>query len=114
MTLLLDSALKATVILAAAWLATVALRGRSADIRHRIWLLAIFAVAALPALMITVPKTAPAAAFVGAAQLAASGTAGAQRVAREFPWLFVLWATGFAAVFARLVAGVARIAWITR
>ncbi len=40
--------MRATVLLAVAWAATVALRRRSADVRHRVWALAFAGVLALP------------------------------------------------------------------
>ena len=57
MNLLLDSALKATVILFAAWTATLLLRRASADVRHLVWLVAMFAVAMLPAAL-SIPQNA--------------------------------------------------------
>jgi len=46
-TLILTAALKGTIVLGAAWIATVLLRQRSADLRHRIWLAALVATALL-------------------------------------------------------------------
>lgn len=54
--LILTAALKGTVVLAAAWLATALLRRRSADLRHRIWLAALIAMA-LFLLPVFVPQT---------------------------------------------------------
>ena len=45
--LILTAALKGTIVLSVAWIATVLLRDRSADLRHRIWLAALVATALL-------------------------------------------------------------------
>jgi len=36
------------------------------------------------------------------------------RVARNFPWMFAIWAAGASLLFARLIVGIGRIAWITK
>ena len=53
--LVLTAALKGTVVLGAAWIATTLLRRRSADLRHRIWLAALVAMA-----LLLIPWPAPA------------------------------------------------------
>ena len=113
MTLLMDSALKATVILAAAWLATILLRRRSADVRHRIWLAAIVAAAGLPALILVVPQALPAARIIVASQIGSS-PARAGQIVRAFPWMFAVWACGAAMIVARLIAGILRMTRLTR
>ena len=45
--LILTAALKGTIVLGAAWIATALLRRRSADLRHHIWLAALIAMALL-------------------------------------------------------------------
>jgi hypothetical protein len=45
MTLLIDSAVKAAAILALAWIAALASSRAAADLRRRIWLAALMAVA---------------------------------------------------------------------
>lgn len=111
MNLLLDSALKATVILFAAWTASLALRRTSAGVRHMVWLAAVLAVAMVP-LALSIPQTAiPSAArlVVPAAVAAGSGV-----VARKLPWLLMIWAAGASLVLARLILGVIGAARITR
>jgi TonB family protein len=111
MNLLLDSALKATVILFAAWTASLALRRASAGVRHMVWLAAVLAVAMVPAVL-SIPQTAiPSAArlVVPAVVTGASGT-----VARKLPWLLMIWAAGASLVLARLILGVVGVARITR
>src|SRR5271170_1956120 len=98
MNLLLDSALKATVILFAAWTATLFLRRASADVRHMVWLAAMIAVALLPAVL-SIPQSAiPSAAIIVAPAIAASPQAAVQKL----PWLFIIWAAGASIVFLRL------------
>lgn len=111
MNLLLDSALKATVILLAAWTATRLLRRASADVRHLIWLMATLAVAALPAIL-SLPQSAipTAARFVVPAAIATA----APQVTRKLPWLAMLWATGASIVLTRLLLGILAAARITR
>src|SRR5580692_10818150 len=113
MNLLLDSALKATLILFAAWIAALALRRASADVRHRIWLVAMIAVALLPAAL-SIPQTAiPTAARIVVPALAAS-----PQIAHKLPWLhnmlFLIWAEGASVVLLRLIVGLVAAARITR
>ena len=111
MNLLLDSALKATVVLLAALTASRLLRRASADVRHLIWLMATLAVAALPAIL-SIPQSAiPAAARIIVP--AAIATA-APQVARKLPWLAMIWAAGASIVLARLIVGILAAARITR
>jgi len=111
MNLLLDSALKATVILGAAWTALLMLRRASASVRHLLWLAAVLAVAMVP-LALSIPQSAiPTAArlVVPAAVAAGSGA-----VARKLPWLMIIWAAGACFIVARLLAGILGAARITR
>src|SRR5271166_3785128 len=111
MNLLLDSALKATVILCAAWAASLALRRASAGVRHMVWLAAVLAVAMVP-LALSIPQNAiPTAArlVIPAAMAATSGA-----VTRKLPWLLMIWAAGASLVLARLVAGILAAARMTR
>jgi TonB family protein len=110
MNLLLDSALKATVIIFAAWIAALALRRASADVRHTIWLIAMFAAAMMPAVL-SIPQSAiPSAARIVVPAIAASP----QVTAQKFPWLLIVWAIGASIVLVRLLAGLAQAARITR
>lgn len=66
LTAALTAAWKGTIILGAAWIAEELLRGRSADLRHRVWLAALVAFAVLliplappPTLRITIDTAAP-------------------------------------------------------
>jgi TonB family protein len=111
---LLDSALKSTVILAAAWVVSMLLRRRSADLRHRVWLVALCAVALMPLVLMWMPKSWPAAMHIVAASQIAAGPAQAERAIRAFPWTLSVWALGAAIVAGRLLAGLFRIVRITR
>jgi TonB family protein len=109
MNLLLDCALKATVILFAAWTAALMLRRASADVRHLVWLVAMLAVAMLPAAL-SIPQSAiPAAALITVPAIASAAP-----VARKLPWLLMLWSAGAAIMLVRLIAGIAAAARITR
>src|SRR6185295_16329088 len=117
MNLLIDSALRSTVILAIAWIVTLALRRSSADLRHRIWLAALGGVTLLPLIEWIAPsflssgrilENVPTlAAFAGA-------PAAAARSGAKIPWLMAIWITGAALVMLRLVIGLVRIAKVTR
>jgi TonB family protein len=110
MNLLLDSALKATLILFAAWTAALALRRASADVRHMIWLVAMLAVALLPAAL-SIPQTAiPTAARIVVPAIAASPEVAVQKL----PWLMIVWAVGASIVLLRLLAGIVAAVRITR
>jgi TonB family protein len=117
MNLLLDSALKATLILFAAWTAAFALRRASADVRHTVWLIAMLAVALLPAAL-SIPQSA----IPTAARIVVPALAAAPQVAPKLPWLikglpnllFPIWAAGASIVLLRLTAGILAAARITR
>lgn len=110
MNLLLDSALKSTLILFAAWTASLALRRASAGVRHTVWLMAMLTVALLPAAL-SIPRSAiPSAARIVVPALAASP----QIAVQKLPWLFMIWAAGAIIVLARLMMGIAAAVRITR
>ena len=56
MDLPLDWILKATVLLAAAWLAVICLRSQSAALRHRIWALGLASLLAVPLIDAVLPS----------------------------------------------------------
>ena len=101
MNLLLDSALKATVILFAAWTAALALRRASADVRHIIWLMATLAVAILP-MALSIPQSA----IPAAVRIVVPVVAGNAQVAHKLPWLLIVWAAGASIMLLRLIAGI--------
>jgi TonB family protein len=115
MNLLLDSALKATVILFAAWTASLALRRASADVRHIIWLMATLAVALLPAVaMLPAALSIPQSAIPAAVRIVVPAVAGSSQVGPKLPWLLIVWAAGASIMLLRLLAGIASAARITR
>jgi TonB family protein len=105
--LILTTALKGTIVLAAAWIAAALLRRSPADLRHRIWLAALIAMALL---LIPWPKRAPMT-FAAAAELGAGKVTAA--ASRSLPLLPMLWLAGVALVLIRFGAGVIRLAQLT-
>jgi TonB family protein len=106
--LILTAAVKGSIVLAAAWIATALLRRGSADLRHRIWLAALVAMALL---LIPWPAPAPMS-FAAAAELSAGKVTSA--ASRSLPLLPILWLTGVALMLIRFSAGVLRLHRITR
>src|ERR1039458_6269822 len=121
-----SAALKSTVVLGAAWLAAWALRGRSAALRHLVWTAAAAAVLALPFLSVSLPALRvpasgallpfdPAVVFQTgnsaaveppSPSLLPDTTARRALLApRYYDWrIWLLWAIGAAAAFARMLA----------
>lgn len=108
MNLLIDSAVKATAILALAWIAARALRRASADVRHLIWLIATISVATLPAAL-SIPQSA-----IPSAMRIVVPAVGTSAATHNFPWLTMIWAAGAAVLALRLIVGIARALRITR
>ncbi len=105
----LNAALKGSVILAAAWVVTLLLRRASADLRHRIWIAALASVA----LLLAIPEWLPDAVTIQVtAGLDSPGAV--SEAARSLPVLAPLWLAGVALVLLRFVAGAVRLARITR
>src|SRR5690606_26259023 len=93
--LILNAAMKGTIVLALAWAATALLHRRSADLRHAVWLAALLGMALLliPASM---PEGVRITVLAGASPDVAARTA-----ARSLPWLAILWGAGAAIVAMR-------------
>jgi TonB family protein len=106
--LILTAALKGTVVLAAAWLATALLRRSSADLRHRIWLAALIAMVLL-LVPVSVPQTLRMTIDAGAAAPATASAA-----ARSIQVLPVVWSIIAALLLLRWGSGVLRLYRITR
>jgi TonB family protein len=115
MNLLLDSALKATVILFAAWTATLVLRRASSGVRHMIWLAALLAVAIVP-VVLSIPQSAiPSAALIMVpALIVVPALTAAPEASHKIQWLLIVWTAGAAIVLLRLIAGIATVVRITR
>ena len=107
--LILSAALKGTIVLGAAWIATALLRDRSADLRHRIWLAALIAMALL-LVPVSVPQTLR---MTIDASAAAPGTV-AVAAARSIPSLAMVWSVIAALLLLRWGAGILRLYRITR
>jgi hypothetical protein len=111
-TVLLSAALRATFMVGTAWIATQALRWAGADVRRRIWLGTLWAIAALPVVIWLASRTAPAALRL---EMPPSITGWAALPARPgVSGLTVAWTVGTLIVFGRLVAGLLTIGRITR
>ncbi len=106
--IILTAAVKGTIVLAAAWIATILLRRKSADLRHRVWSAAMVALALL---MIPWPAPAPAS-FVASAEIGAGKAAAA--ATRSFPMLPLLWLAGVAVLLIRFGSGMLRLMRLTR
>src|ERR1039458_6185724 len=127
--LFVGAALKSTVVLGAAWLVAMVLRGRSAAALHLVWTAGSAALLtlpllslAIPAVRVTVPNallppgvvfrttTVAAGDLVpqGAARASATGSAPVTPVAWRPDWrlwLMLLWAAGAPAASAQMLAG---------
>jgi TonB family protein len=131
LTFLIACCAKATILLACAWITVIALRQRSSALRHHLWAAAILASLALPFLALLLPAW-HSATLGGAATLwspanenAASSSSyaipsvlvDAVAASAAFNKLaiaaLIVWAFGFSLVAVRLVAGLARLAWVS-
>jgi TonB family protein len=122
--LLLETSLKASLILVVAMLATFVLRRRSAAIRHLVWSVALFSCAALPLISLVMPQwgSGPGISTMTPAPTVESNTV--QTVSSDVavapagpPSLLLIWFGGFvlsAFLLLRETAGLVRIAWTSR
>jgi len=111
MNLLLGAALKGTLLLAVACGAAFAARRGSANLRRKIWLAALLAMAAL---LIPAPAVEPAR-IAALMTRAGSGAALRGRVPVSWShWALWLWMAGAMLVALRIAAGIAGLARITR
>lgn len=123
---LFDLGLKATMILAAAFLAAFALRRAPASTRRFVWVIAALCLLMLPVLSIALPPLRIAPATVAARKplfaaapsesviVTASRELTRRAPSQTIPWLLLLWAAGALAVLGHLGAGVLRIGGLTR
>jgi TonB family protein len=115
--------LKTTVLLAVAWIAAGTLRRQSAALRHCVWALGILGALALPFLTTLLPAfqvgtpgsaidmvivASPAETAPADASITASGLSRFNKAIV----VLALWALGSILIVLRLLAGVARLAWI--
>jgi len=106
--LILTAALKGTIVLGAAWIATALLRQRSADLRHRIWLAALVAFAVL-LIPIAPPQT-----LRIVVDTAAAGIGTARTSSRSVSVLPIVWSVIAALLLLRWGSGIFRLQRITR
>jgi TonB family protein len=127
---LLACCAKATILFGVAWLIVVALRLRSSALRHHFWAAAILASLALPFFALFLP-TWHSAALGAAARWSPTHANTATSIAPRIPSILVdavavsplldrfviaallLWALGFLFIFLKLLAGLARLAWVS-
>jgi TonB family protein len=131
LTFLIACCAKATILLACAWITAVALRQRSSALRHHVWAAAILASLALPFLALLLPAWHSATLGSAAALWSPAHENAASSRSYAIPSVFVdavaaspafnqlaiaaliVWAFGFSLVVVRLVAGLARLAWVS-
>jgi TonB family protein len=105
--LLMESAIRSTVVLSTAWIVALILRRASADLRHKVWLAALIGVAFS---LVSMPVPEPFR-FVIAVQ-----AGGAPGLAASIHWsiaLTVAWAAGMTLLLVRSGLGLARLARMT-
>ncbi len=131
LTFLIACCAKETILLASAWITVIALRQRSSALRHHVWAAAILASLALPFLALLLPGWHSATLGSAAALWSPVHENAASSSSYAIPSVFVdavaaspafnklaiaaliVWAFGFSLVLVRLVAGLARLAWIS-
>jgi len=129
LSLLIACSVKVTILLALAWVATSALRRRSAALRHQLWAIAILGALALPLLTAFLPAwhsttladaarhwqpslftTERTRASIAPATII-DATRNPRRLDQFLSLTLSLWAAGAALLFVRLFAGLARLMW---
>ena len=110
---LIEFSLKATVLLCAARLAAFLLRRSPADVRHRLWLAALFGVAIL-ALPVKFPQPVSIAVPVQFSVTTFGGALPARVSAGAWSLWSAIWIAGIVVALARLLAGLATVALWTR
>jgi len=110
---LLAFSMKAAVLLAAARVAAFLLRRSPADVRHRLWLAALFGVAIL-ALPVRFPQPVSIGVPVQFSITTLGGALPARVGTGVWPLWSALWIAGILVALARLLAGVATVAFWTR
>lgn len=121
---LMDQAVRATLLLIAAYLATFAMRRTSASARRLVWIVTAACLLTMPVLSLLVPPIgarAPISTFAAPSSMALADnavrnpmTALPKPIPARRPWIPILWAAGALAVLGRLTAGMIRLAWLKR
>jgi TonB family protein len=109
--LLVGASLKGTLVLAVAFFAAWVARRTSADLRHRIWLGALIAVAVL---LVPVPVAEPVRLSALAVGARSAGLSGASYSMPWSKWILWLWAAGVVLAAARMAMSLIRLARVTR
>jgi TonB family protein len=117
---LFDQAIRATLLLVAAYLVTFALRRASASARRLAWVAAATCLLAMPVLSLLLPPIGAGPARPRATAVAVTISAArtpTMPVAKQVPvnrvpWIPMIWAAGALAVLARLAAGMIRLWWL--
>ncbi|MDX1660448.1 MAG: M56 family metallopeptidase [Gemmatimonadota bacterium] len=116
--LLIDIAVKGSLVLIAGWGLARALEGRSAAVRHLVWSATLGALAALPLLSVALPEwrlaVLPAEPMAAAAASSTSITAAPSEGIAWSRLAAFAWLAGALAVTVVTVAGRIRLAWLTR
>ena len=108
MNLIVEIAVRATVVLGLAWLATALLRRSSADVRGRIWRTALAATALL-FIPVPVPET-----FRISSTALADAAGASNGVAASMPILLIIWPIGLVLLLGRLGISLAVLTRLTR
>jgi TonB family protein len=105
--LLMESAIRSTVVLSAAWIVALFLRRASADLRHKVWLAALISVP-FSLVSVVVPES-----FRIAVAVQSGGISGLAASSRWPIALTVAWVAGMTLLLVRSGLGLARLARIT-
>jgi TonB family protein len=117
----MDQAVRATLLLIAAYLAAFAMRRAAASARRLVWIAAAACLLTMPVLSLLVPPIGNSSVVATPASIAVIANA-VQHPMTAFPkpapvrqpWIPIVWAAGVLAVLGRLAAGMIRLAWLKR
>ena len=107
--LLLYAFLKGSIVLVFAWIATALLRRGSADLRHRIWVVALAGT-----VLVSLPWPVPEPVTIAVVTNFGVTSTSTSPASSAISWLPTLWLAGLTLVLLRFAAGVLRLALITR
>jgi TonB family protein len=113
MIVLVDSALRSAAVVLIAWLFAVLLRGASADLRRRLWLAVVCAIALMPVAQRLMPA-ALSSTFVVPASASLHADVAFSAPFRVASWMTIVWLAGLVLVLARLAAGLVAVARVTQ
>jgi len=131
LTFLIACCAKAAILLACAWITAIALRQRSSALRHHVWAAAILASLALPFLALLLPawhsatlgsaatlwspvhENAASSSSYAIPSVLVDAVAASPAFNKLAIAALIVWAFGLSLVLVRLVAGLARLAWVS-